>query len=175
MTRAFVSVGSNMDPAANTVRALRLLGREVRITNISTVYQTDAVGRPGAPPYYNCIVEIETEIPPVQLKLDVLRRIETELGRKRTGDKFADRTIDLDLILYDELVMNSEDLVLPDPDIALRPFLAYPLLELAPGLVIPGLARRVNGIAAALSRDAMSPLEAYTAEIRKEIIHERKP
>jgi 2-amino-4-hydroxy-6-hydroxymethyldihydropteridine diphosphokinase len=175
MTRAFVSVGSNIDPAANTLRALRLLGREVRITNISTVYQTDAVGRPGAPPYYNCVVKIETETPPVQLKLEVLRRIEADLGRERTGDKFADRTIDLDLILYDELVMNTEDLALPDPDIAMRPFLAYPLLELTPGLVLPGSARPVNEIAAALSREAMKPLEAYTAEIRKEIIHERKP
>jgi 2-amino-4-hydroxy-6-hydroxymethyldihydropteridine diphosphokinase len=175
VTRAFVGVGSNIDPAANTVRALRLLGREALITNISTVYQTDAVARPGAPPYYNCIVEIETETPPVQLKLEVLRRIETELGRERTCDKFADRTIDLDLILYDELVMNTEDLTLPDPDIAMRPFLAYPLLELAPGLVMPGSARPISRIAATLSREAMKPLEAYTAEIRKEIIHERKP
>lgn len=175
MTRAFVSVGSNIDPAANTVRALRLLGREVRITNISTVYQTDALGKPESPPYYNCIVEIETETPPLRLKFEVLRRIETELGRERTGDKFADRTIDLDLILYDELVMNTENLTLPDPDISMRPFLAFSLLELTPGLVLPGSAKPVNEIAAALSREAMKPLEAYTAEIRKEIIHERKP
>ena len=174
MTRAFVSVGSNIDPAANTEQALRLLGRETRIMNISTVYQTEAEGRPEQPRYYNCVAEIDTTLPPRDLKLYVLRKIEEKLGRKRNGDKFAARTIDLDLILYDELVLTTVDLTLPDPDITRRPFLAVPLEELAPELMMPGTGVPVGEIAASLLRDAMQPLDGYTKHLRKEILHERK-
>ena len=174
MTRAFVSVGSNIDPASNTEQALRLLGRETRITNVSTVYQTEAEGRPEQPRYYNCVAEIDTALPPRDLKFHVLRKIEEKLGRKRGGDKFAARTIDLDLILYDGLVLAAESLTLPDPDITRRPFLAVPLEELAPGLVMPGTGVPIGKIAGSLSRDAMQPLEGYTKHLRKEILHERK-
>jgi 2-amino-4-hydroxy-6-hydroxymethyldihydropteridine diphosphokinase len=174
VTRAFVSVGSNIDPAANTEQALRLLGSETRITNISTVYQTEAEGRPEQPRYYNCVVEIDTALPPRELKFHVLRKIENKLGRMRGSDKFSARTIDLDLILYDELVMAAEDLTLPDPGIRRRPFLAVPLEELAPGLVMPGTGVPIGEIAGSLSREAMTPLEGYTKHLRKEILHERK-
>ena len=174
MTRAFVSVGSNIDPAVNTEQALRLLGRETRITNISTVYETEAEGRPEQPRYYNCLAEIDTALPPRDLKFNVLRKIEEKLGRRRGVDKFAARTIDLDLILYDELMLAEEDLTLPDPDIARRPFLATPLEELAPGLVMPGTGVPIGEIARSLPRDAMQPLADYTKHLRKEILHERK-
>ena len=119
-------------------------------------------------------MEIETDLAPRELKFQVLRRIESELGRTRGSDKFAARTIDLDLILYDELVMTTEDLTLPDPDILRRPFLAIPLHELAPGLVLPGSGLRISETAAALPRTRMKPLEDYTERLRKEILHERK-
>jgi len=169
VTRAFVSVGSNIDPAANTEEAFRLLGRETRITNISTVYQTEAEGRPEQPPYYNCVVEIDTALPPRDLKLHVLRAIEEKLGRKRGNDKFAARTIDLDLILYDELVLAEEDLTLPDPDITRRPFLAIPVHELAPALVLPGSGVRIAEVARAMTPHHMMPLKSYTLDLRSEL------
>jgi len=174
MARAFVSVGSNIEPAENTERAVRLLGRKEHIVGISTVYLTEAEGRPGQPQYYNCVVEIETDLPPVMLKHGVLKRIENELGRTQNEDKYAPRTIDLDLILYNDLVAATEDLTLPDPDIVRRPFLAIPLQELAPGLVLPGSGLRIDEVASAMKRQNMKSLANYTEHIRKEVLHERK-
>jgi 2-amino-4-hydroxy-6-hydroxymethyldihydropteridine diphosphokinase len=167
MTRAFIAVGSNIEPARNVREALRRLALDEVIAGISTVYRTPAEGRPGQPKYYNCVVEIETATAPRDLKFRVLRRIEKELGRERTADKDAPRTIDLDLIWYGEVVMKAAHLVLPDPQIARRPFLAVPLCQLAPGLVIPGCSLRVCDAAAGLPRGGMEPLVAYSKSLRK--------
>jgi dihydroneopterin aldolase/2-amino-4-hydroxy-6-hydroxymethyldihydropteridine diphosphokinase len=174
VARAFVGIGSNIEPAENVEKAIYSLSAAVQIRAISTVYLTEAVGRPGQPPYYNCVVELETDVLPVELKQQVLRRIEQELGRIRNTDRYAARTIDLDLILYDQLVMTTEGLTLPDPDIVKRPFLAIPLQELAPDLKLPGSDLRISEIAAALPQDAMKPLQDYTARLRKGTLHERK-
>jgi len=174
MARVFVGVGSNIDPAGHVEQAVRLLGTAAHIRAISTVYLTEAVGSSGQPPYYNCVVELDTETPPVELKQQVLRRIEKELGRVRSSDAYAARTIDLDLLLYDQVVMTTVDLTLPDPDIVQRPFLAIPLLELDPGLKLPGSGLLISEIASALPRDAMQPLHDYTEQLRKGMLHERK-
>jgi 2-amino-4-hydroxy-6-hydroxymethyldihydropteridine diphosphokinase len=174
MVRAFISVGSNIEPENNLRNAIVRLSSTVRIRAISTVYRTEPVGPPGQPSYYNCVLEIETDLAPRDLKFRLLRRIENELGRTRGLDKFAARTIDLDLILYDDLVMITEDLTLPDPDIPRRPFLAVPLQELAPGLVLPGSGMHISAIVSAQLRMDMMPLENYTEHIRKELLHERK-
>ena len=174
MTRAFVSIGSNIDPEINVKSAILRLSSAARVKAVSTVYRTEPVGPPGQPPFYNCVVEIETDLAPRELKFQLLRRIESELGRTRGADRFAARTIDLDLVLYDELVMATEDLTLPDPDILRRPFLAIPLQELAPGLVLPGSGLRISEAVLAQPRKGMTPLENYTERIRKEITHERK-
>jgi dihydroneopterin aldolase/2-amino-4-hydroxy-6-hydroxymethyldihydropteridine diphosphokinase len=110
---------------------------------------------------------------PRDLKFQLLRHIENELGRTRGCDKFAARTIDLDLILYDDLVMTAEDLTLPAPDIPHRSFLAIPLHELAPELVLPGSGLRISAAVLTQPRTGMIPLENYTEHIRKEILHER--
>jgi len=174
MTRAFVSIGSNIDPGKNVKEALRLLNKHVYIKAISTVYLTRPIGPRAQPPFYNCVIEIATYLSPLELKRAVLRRIEDVLGRKRTANKFAPRTIDLDLILYDDLRITIDDRALPDPDIVRRPFLAVPLHEIAPGLVLPGLSTSVDEAAATLSCDGMQPLDRYTDLIRKEILHDRK-
>ncbi len=167
MARAFVSVGSNIDPEQNVRKAVGMLAREVGLTGISTVYLTEPLGRPEQEHYYNCVVEIDAGVPPLELKA-LLRRIEESLGRVRSADRFAPRTIDLDLILCDGLVMNTEGLVLPDPEITRRPFLAIPLSELAPEVVLPGSPAPVAKIAAGMVRSGMEPLRAYTRELRRE-------
>ncbi len=171
MTRAFVGVGSNIEPEVNVRKAVHLLSLRTRILGVSTVYLTEPEGRPEQPPYYNCVVEIEASLPPAELKHAVLRQIEDELGRKRSEDKFAQRTIDLDLIVYGDLVLRTEDLMIPDPDILRRPFLALPLSELAPELKLPGSRLEVKEAAAALPRDKMKPLTGYTDMLRREILH----
>jgi 2-amino-4-hydroxy-6-hydroxymethyldihydropteridine diphosphokinase len=174
MARAFISIGSNIDPENNVRNAILLLGSDVQVSAVSTVYRTEPIGPPGQQPFYNCVVETETDLAPRDLKFRLLRRIESELGRTRGSDKFAARTIDLDLILYDDLVMTTEDLTLPDPDIPRRPFLAVPLQELAPGLVLPKSGMHISEVVSAQPRMDMTRLENYTERVRKELFHERK-
>jgi 2-amino-4-hydroxy-6-hydroxymethyldihydropteridine diphosphokinase len=165
-------MGSNINPGDNVREALRRLSRVVRILRISTVYMTEPLGRPEQSPYYNCVIVIQTRREPLVLKGQVLRRIEEGLGRERSEDKYAPRTIDLDLILYDDLVLKTDDLTLPDPQILQRPFLALPLQELEPALVIPGSGLSIEEVAAALPHNGMKPLTRYTELLRKEFCHE---
>jgi 2-amino-4-hydroxy-6-hydroxymethyldihydropteridine diphosphokinase len=169
MVRAFIGIGSNIDPAKNVRAAILSLGQQTRLIGVSMVYCTDAINRPEQPPYYNCVVEIETDAPPVRVKHGILRPIENELGRKRVRDKYAPRTIDLDLIVYDDLAMDTEGIKLPDQDILKRPFLAIPLFELAPDLVLAGYGLRIGDIVAKLPQGEMKPLENYSMLLRKEV------
>lgn len=177
--RAYIAIGSNIDPAANVRRAIRSLAQEANLTGISMVYRTDALKRPddpsqaSQPPYYNCVAEIETEVPPLELKRGLLRSIEDSLGRKRSADKFAARTIDLDLIVYGDWVMDAEGVKLPDPEIMERPFLATPLFELAPDMVLAGSNRRIAEIAAQLQQSGMQPLKDYARQLQ-EMLAQRK-
>lgn len=169
MARAFIGIGSNIDPAKNVRAAIRSLGRHARLIGVSMVYCTDALERPEQPPYFNCVAEIETDAVPVQVKHGILRPIESELGRVRTQDKYAPRTIDLDLIVYGNLAMDAEGIRLPDPDILERPFLAIPLFELAPDLMLAGYGLRVSDVAARLRQDGMRPLPDYSSLLKEEI------
>lgn len=169
MARVFVAAGSNLHPRANMRAALCALAKHTPLVAISTVYRTKPEGRPDQPDFYNCVVEIRTETKPSVLKFQVLRQIEADLGRQRSSDKYAARTIDLDLILYGDLVMETSDLVLPDPDIVLRSFLAIALSELAPDLRLPGTNRRLREIAADFPFDKLHPLRAYTRRLREDI------
>jgi 2-amino-4-hydroxy-6-hydroxymethyldihydropteridine diphosphokinase len=170
MARAFIGIGSNIEPAENMHAAIRSLARQTRLTGISTVYLTQALGRPDQPPYYNCVVEIETEAPPTEIKYGLLRNIENDLGRLRTQDKYAARTIDLDLIVYGDLALDADGIKLPDPEILERPFLAIPLFELAPDLVLAGHGSHISEVAAGLPQEGMQPLKDYTGSLRKELL-----
>jgi 2-amino-4-hydroxy-6-hydroxymethyldihydropteridine diphosphokinase len=167
MARAYVAAGSNISPAENIALALRLLAGRAAVTAVSTVYRTKALGRPDQPDYYNLVIEVKTEMPPEEFRRTVLRRIEDKLGRVRSKDRYAPRTIDLDLIACDELALKTDELTLPDPEIAVRPFLSIPLCELNPGLMLPGLGR-VDGLAPKLPCAGMEPLLEYTARLKKE-------
>ncbi len=169
MARAFIGIGSNIRPAENVRAAIQALARQTSLTGISMVYLTDALGRPEQQPYYNCVVEIETDVPPLEVKRRILRGIEDSLGRSRTADKYAARTIDLDLIVYGDLTLDTEGITLPDPDILERPFLAVPLAELAPDLVLAGYGLRVAEVASGMAKDRMKPLKDYARRLREEL------
>ncbi|MDO8989024.1 MAG: 2-amino-4-hydroxy-6-hydroxymethyldihydropteridine diphosphokinase [Sideroxyarcus sp.] len=169
MISAYIGIGSNIEPAANVRAAVHALAHRTRLVAISTVYLTAAIGTQDQPPYYNCVAKIETAAPPAGIKFGILRNIEDSLERKRTADKFAPRTIDLDLLVYGDLVLDAEGIKLPDPDILERPFLAVPLCELAPDMVLAGYGLRIVGIAARLPQDGMKPLGDYTRLLRKEL------
>jgi 2-amino-4-hydroxy-6-hydroxymethyldihydropteridine diphosphokinase len=170
-----VSVGSNIDPYYNVRSALSLLRRQVRIVGISTVYLTPAEDRPEQSAYYNCVVGIDTQLPALQFNVLVLKPIEAALGRVRTEDKYAARPIDLDLIIYGDVVLKTEALVLPAPEIRTRPYVAVPLRELSPELRLPGSDETIAKIAGTLPRGKMEPLDAYTRLLRKELLGDEHP
>ena len=174
MTRAYVGVGSNIRPAENVRAALRRLGERARLVAMSTVWTTAPRGRPEQDWYYNCVAAIETGLPPLELKRDVLRVIEAELGRVRVADKYAARPIDLDLLVYGDAALQTPELVLPDPHISDRPFLALGLHELAPSLALRGVPIATDQASDDLRHGAMKRLTAYTNDLRRELFGGRQ-
>jgi 2-amino-4-hydroxy-6-hydroxymethyldihydropteridine diphosphokinase len=170
MPKAFVALGSNIQPERNLELALGRLAQQSRLLAFSTVWRTPPLERPEQDRYYNCVALIETALPPQQLKLEVLRKIESGLGRIRNTDRYAARTIDLDLILYGDVVMTSAEVTLPDPDILQRPFLASGILELDPELKLPGMNLHIAQVVHSLPRGNMEPMLDYTRTLRRKIL-----
>jgi 2-amino-4-hydroxy-6-hydroxymethyldihydropteridine diphosphokinase len=149
--RAYVGLGANLGPREETIRrAVELLTAEdgVRVVGVSSLRETDPVGLVDQPRFLNGAVAVDTTLSPREL-LDVLLRIERSLGRVRDGTRWGPRTIDLDLLVYAEEVVEEPGLRVPHPRLGERRFALEPLAELEPGLVIPG-AGRVSDLVAAL-------------------------
>jgi len=174
MTHAFIGVGSNIAPEENIREALCRLAQSVRLVSISTFYREPAIDRPEEPDFYNGVVAIDTDLPPVTMKWKVLRPIEAALSRRRSADKYAMRTIDLDLLLYDDCVLSSSELSLPDPNILKRAFVAIPLCELAPALVLPGSGVPIRQVAEQFAKNNMEPLHEYTRQLQNDLLGEQK-
>jgi dihydroneopterin aldolase/2-amino-4-hydroxy-6-hydroxymethyldihydropteridine diphosphokinase len=168
MALAYIGIGSNLDPERNIALALKLLAVQEPLQQLSAFYRTQAIGRPADPTFINGVAEINTCTPAPELK-EKLQRIEQSCGRVHSIHRYAPRTIDLDLLLYGDLVMNSAGLRLPDPDIADRPFLTVPLAELAPDLTVPGTTRTIRSLAARFNRHTMEPLTHFTDTLRKDL------
>jgi 2-amino-4-hydroxy-6-hydroxymethyldihydropteridine diphosphokinase len=137
--RAFVGVGANLGDAQATVRAaLQALGRlpDTQCVTSSSLYRSAPVEATG-PDFINAVAELHSTLSPLAL-LRELQAIEQAFGRVRSVCN-APRTLDLDLLLYGEQVMDSDTLTLPHPRLHLRAFVLRPLAELAPALRLPGL------------------------------------
>ncbi|NWG86984.1 MAG: 2-amino-4-hydroxy-6-hydroxymethyldihydropteridine diphosphokinase [Hydrogenophilaceae bacterium] len=147
--QAFVALGANLeDPASQVERALPELARlpETRLVARSSLYLTKPVGYTDQPDFINAVAQIETGLSPRTL-LECLLEIEQRHGRRREF-RNAPRTLDLDLLLYDGLVMHEPGLTLPHPRMHERGFVLLPLLEIAPDCRIPGIgpAAEIRGI-----------------------------
>lgn len=164
---AFIGVGSNIQPERNITDALARLNKYVDITGISSFYKTAPFLRENQNNYLNGVWQISTSIPPEELKSDVLRTIEKELHRSRESDRYAPRTIDLDLLLYGDMVIHEVDLTIPDPDICKRSFIAFPLSELNPDLIMPDTKNPLIDILNALLKDNMIPNITFTESLRR--------
>jgi 2-amino-4-hydroxy-6-hydroxymethyldihydropteridine diphosphokinase len=103
--RAYLSLGSNIQPAYHLVRAIELLQNYGKIEKISGAWESESVGAPG-PNYLNACVLLTTPLPEAELKERVLLPIEAELGRKRSVNRFAPRTIDIDTVVFDDQSCN---------------------------------------------------------------------
>ncbi len=134
----YIGLGSNIAPEANIAAALERIDTALGIADLSPFYRSAAIGRPEQPDYLNGVVRVYTTLSARSLKFDVLRGIEADLGRGRDSDPYAARTIDLDVLLYGDCVIEEPGLVVPDPDLYTRPFLAAGVLAIAPGLRPPG-------------------------------------
>jgi len=121
------------------------------------------------PLFLNGVVKVRTGLDALTLKLDVLRGIESVLGRVRTADAHAARTIDLDILLYDSAIIEEPKLRIPDPDIRERPFLAIPLLELAPDLVLPDTGERLAALPCARRRAELIPADDFSGALRERL------
>jgi 2-amino-4-hydroxy-6-hydroxymethyldihydropteridine diphosphokinase len=129
---AYLSLGSNIDREHNLPEAVRLLAVHGRIVAVSAVYETPAIGNPGDPSYFNAAVILETELSPAELKQQVLQPLEQRLGRQRTSDPYAPRTIDVDISLFNVEMLALGKRRIPDPEILLYPHIAVPLADVAP-------------------------------------------
>ncbi len=143
--RVLVSVGSNVGRERNVPEALRRLRRHpaLDVEAVSRVFRSAAVGGPdGAPDFFNAAVLARTHLSALQLR-DALRQLEAELGRVRTEDPNAPRTIDLDLVFYGDTVTDAGGLVLPDPAATGAAHVAVPCADVAPDWVDPRTGRTI--------------------------------
>ncbi len=170
MTTAYIALGSNLgDRESYLERALTALRQcdGIEVTRVSPVYETRPVGGPsGQGPYLNAVAEVRTERSPHDL-LDGLLAIERDLGRVRQ-ERDGPRTIDLDLLLFGDLVITDERLTLPHPRLHERLFVLQPLAQLAPGLIHPV---RKRGIAELLAD--LQGLRPYGASPGRELAGRR--
>lgn len=144
-TRAYVALGSNLgDPLATVQAALVALADLPggTLAGVSALYRSAPVGLKNQPDFINAVAALETPLAPEAL-LDALFGIEARFGRRREF-RNAPRTLDLDLLLYEDLICASERLVLPHPRMHQRAFVLLPLLDLAPDIVIPGRGRAAD-------------------------------
>ena len=140
MKTAFVGIGANLGDREGTLRrALRLLDDRdgVTVAAVSSLRETPPVGYLDQPSFLNGAARLETELSPREL-LRALLDVERELGRDRSGPPFRPRTVDLDLLHYDGVELDEPGLVVPHPRLHERRFVLEPLVELAPGLDVPG-------------------------------------
>lgn len=142
MPDAYIGVGSNLaQPLQQIHSALTLLAEHADLEMIESaaIYQTPALGDASQPDYHNTVVRITTALEPLQL-LDCLQEIEQQRGRIRSpGRRWEARTIDLDMLLYGEELIQYPRLVVPHAEMLKRDFVMIPLLEIAPpDLMIPG-------------------------------------
>ncbi|MBM4145726.1 MAG: 2-amino-4-hydroxy-6-hydroxymethyldihydropteridine diphosphokinase [Nitrospira sp.] len=139
MSIVYIGIGSNLgDRKANCMRAIELLaGKGIVVRKESSLYETDPWGDKNQPKFLNMAIEIETEIKPQDL-LSLLADIEKELGRKRSY-KWGPRVIDLDILLYNSLTIDEDDLKIPHPFMHERDFVLKPLYEIAPDVKHPVL------------------------------------
>jgi len=161
-----IAVGSNIEPLQNIPAALDLLQQEVQVAAVSTFYRSEPLGGRSQPAYANGAFLIRGALRPRVLKFDLLRSVEANLGRTRGADKYASRPIDLDIAIHGDLVIAEPDLVIPDPDIYTRDFVALPLLELAPDLILPDSGEPLATLDVVKEGADLQPMPELTAELR---------
>jgi len=151
---AYLSLGSNIEPESNLPKAARLLAQHGQVGKTSSVWETKPVGGGGGN-YLNACLEYETALSQTALKETVLRPIETQLGRKRSADKFAPRTIDIDILVFDGEIVGERWLT--------QAFVVVPLAEILPEFKNPASKESLQDTATRLRREVW--METHPLEL----------
>ena len=163
---AYIGVGSNIAPGENIPRALELLAHSTLVVATSTFYRTRPLENRRQPEYRNGVWRIETGHSPRVLKYEILKSIEKTLKRARTQDRYASRTIDLDLLLYDNVVSTEKGFRIPDPDLYRRRFIAAGLFELNPRLQLPDTKEAIKTVLVRFGDEPLEPDTELTDRLR---------
>jgi len=137
MSTAYIGIGSNLGKRReNCLRAIELIKKkDILVIKKSSLYETEPWGVKDQPPFLNMSIEVETDLKPLEL-LSVLKDIERQEGREESV-RWSPRVIDLDILLYDDIVMKEERLTIPHPLLHERGFVLIPLHEIAPKVIHP--------------------------------------
>jgi 2-amino-4-hydroxy-6-hydroxymethyldihydropteridine diphosphokinase len=142
MVTAYLGLGSNLgNRQENLDAALKLLSQRMQIIKLSSIYDTEPLGNTSQPRFLNLVCEVKTRLTPEGL-LALAKGIEFKMGRRsRTGEP---RTIDVDILLYGDKVLKTEDLEIPHPRMGERRFVLVPLAEIAPDVVHPVTGKKIK-------------------------------
>ncbi|MEM7802918.1 MAG: 2-amino-4-hydroxy-6-hydroxymethyldihydropteridine diphosphokinase [Chloroflexota bacterium] len=160
----FLLLGSNINKKENITAAITLLCRYTSVQAVSPIYESAPVGTRNQPAFYNGVVHIQTELKPDQIKLNIIQPIEQRLKRVRTADKNGPRTIDIDILLFNQAVMTYAQgrKRLPDEDILKYAHVAVPLAELIPQVYHPQTKQTFEEIAGQHPKDGLQKLHPNT-------------
>jgi 2-amino-4-hydroxy-6-hydroxymethyldihydropteridine diphosphokinase len=155
MNRVILSLGSNIDKEVNLPAAVRLLRDLVPVIAVSPIYETSARGTEDQPDFYNAAVLIETELGPREIKDQIIDEVERRLNRQRQADKNAPRTIDLDIALFNDAVLDyvptdGRPRHIPDKDLLRWLHVIVPVADLAPDQLHPETGEQLKSIAECL-------------------------
>lgn len=144
MNRTYLLIGGNVgDRYKNLAKAARLVAEKAgAITRQSAVYETEAWGMRDQPAFLNQVLEVDTRLEPEAL-LDTLLQVEQDMGRRRR-EKYGPRTIDIDILLFNDLAMETDRLTVPHPQLHLRRFVLAPLAEIAASVIHPRLRKSID-------------------------------
>ncbi len=145
MFNVFIGIGSNLgNRTENCLLAIELLSNFTIIKSVSSFYETEPVGNEDQPKFINAVAKVNTLLSPLNL-LNSLKEVENQLGRER-NEKWGPRTIDLDILIYEDFVLDSQEITIPHKDLNKRRFVLEPLCEIEPWLEHPGLKKTMSNI-----------------------------
>jgi 2-amino-4-hydroxy-6-hydroxymethyldihydropteridine diphosphokinase len=157
MAIAYIGIGSNLgNRQENCLRAIELLQKKgIIVTKRSSLYKTEPWGVKDQPRFINMAIEIDTSLEPKEL-LKILKNIEKELGREKSS-KWGPRIIDLDILLFDDIILNENNLKIPHPLMQERDFVLRPLCEIAPDIYHPLLKLSMYELMQKIHRKSQEP------------------
>ena len=169
---AYLSLGSNIEPETNIKAAVAMLARLTELVAVSSVWETQPVGLLNQPNFLNAAAIILTTFSATQLKQQILRHIEHTLGRTRQGNKNGPRTIDIDIMLFNNQILTVGARSIPDIEVLERPFVAILLAELAPDYIHPQTGQTLQEIAGGFeaSRQNMRLCPAITQALKQLVV-----